>query len=357
MGLDLRPALVAALSVALLPANRLAAARSSDPDQPFIDAYRGAEPVTTWPLKRILHEGPGLKGLKPAPDQSALPVALAKVAARLESFWHNFQNTTSIETIEESRELTNSPAAENERAVQRFRYLMLTDPANPLQIKEYRTDLQGRARNSQPAASGFVRTSGFTSLPLVFGPNEQLITDYRDLGSQVLRERQCRVLAFAQHIDPAGMSHWNIAGQEIPILVQGVAWIDAAGGQVVQMRTDLLAPQPRAGLHRATTVVTFAPVQFHRLPATFWLPHEVSVSIDLDRYTYTNRHYYTDYRLFAVLTSKLDLPILSDGLGIDVPGPAPAWNESTGTGTWLADGPGLVTVGFRRKELLSGIPG
>lgn len=289
------------LGVAQSPANSQA---GSDSDKPFLDAYRSAEPLTTWPLKRILHEIPDLKGLKPAADQSALPGVLAQVAANLETFWKNFQNTSSLETIEESRELTDSPGANTDRAVQRFRYLMLTDPDNPLQIKEYRTDLQGRARNSEPAVSGFVRTSGFTSLPLVFGPSERPVTDYRDLGSDTLHGLPCRVLAFAQHVDPAAMSHWDIAGQEIPILVQGIAWIDAAGGQVIQMRTDLLAPQPRVGLHRATTIVTFAPVRFHSSAATFWLPHEVSVSIDLDKYTFVNRHYYSDYQVFTVLTSQ-----------------------------------------------------
>jgi len=294
--------MAAGLGVAQSPDNSQAA---SDSDKPFLDAYRTAEPLTTWPLKRVLHEIPDLKGLKPAADQSALPAALAQVAANLETFWKNFQNTSSLETIQESRELTTSLSAEADRAVQRFRYLMLTDPDDPLQIKEYRTDLQGRERNSEPAASGFVRTSGFTSLPLVFGPNEQPVTDYRDLGSEALHGRACRVLAFAQHVDPAAMSHWNIGGEQIPILVQGIAWIDAAGGQVVQMRTDLLAPQPRVGLHRATTIVTFAPVGFHSSAGSaFWLPHEVSVSIDLDKYTFLNRHLYSEYQVFTVSTGQ-----------------------------------------------------
>lgn len=300
--------MAAALAVAQPPVSSQA---DSDVDKPFLEAYRNSESIVTWPLKRILHEIPELKGLKPAADQSELSATLAQVAANLETFWKNFQNTSSVETIEESRELTTSLSGSAERAVQRFRYLMLTDPGNPLRIKEYRTDLQGRARNSEPAASGFLRTSGFTSLPLIFGPSEQPLTDYRDLGSQRLHGRSCRVLAFAQHVDPAAMSHWDIEGEEIPILVQGIAWIDASAGQVVQMRTDLLAPQRRVGLRRATTLVTFAPVRFHISSGTFWLPHEVTVSIDLDKYIFTNRHYYSDYQLFTVLTSEVHDPILS----------------------------------------------
>lgn len=304
-----RPTLYVALAalipagpgIACIPVSPQAAA---DADTPFLDAYRSAEPLTTWPLKRILHEIPELKGLKSAADQSALPATLVQAAANLETFWMNFQNTSSVETIDESRRLRRANAGaepETDDAVQRFRYLMLTDPDNPLRIKEYRTDLQGRERNSE-AVSGFLRTSGFTSLPLIFGSGEQPLTAYRDLGSQTLRGRLCRVLAFAQHVDPAAMSRWEIAGQQIPILVQGIAWIDPARGQVVQMRTDLLAPQPRATLGRATTLVKFAPVEFRRSHGVLWLPSEVTVTVDLEAYTFINRHRYSEYQVFTVST-------------------------------------------------------
>ncbi len=274
-----------------------------DPDKPFMDAYRSVQPITTWPLKTILHEIPELKGLRAAAGQSELAGTVAQVAANLQVFWKEFQNTSSLETIQESRQLTNSPFSDPDRAVQQFRYLMLTNPNNPLEIREYRTDLQGRERESEQAVSGFLRTSGFTSLPLVFGPGEQPLTDYRDLGSQVLRHHSCRVIAFAQHVDAAAASRWTIEGEKIPVLVQGVAWIDPAGGQVLQMRTDLLAPQPRVGLRRATTVVTFAPVQFHNKRGVFWLPLDVTVTVDLDKYTFVNRHTYSDYQVFTVVTS------------------------------------------------------
>lgn len=272
-----------------------------------MEAYRSAEPITTWPMKKILHEIPELKGLEPAADQSALPGTLAQAAATLENFWKNFQNTSSLETIDESRQTRQRSAGahpEVDEAVREFRYLMLTDPDNPLHIKEYRTDLHGRPRSSELAVSGFLQTSGFTSLPLIFGSREQHLTDYRYLGSQRVHDQACKVVAFAQHDTEDAVSRWSIEGQQIPVLIQGVAWIDAEGGEVVQIRTDLLAPQPRVSLGRATTVVRFAPVQFHKARGVFWLPQEVTVSIDLDAYTFVNRHRYSQYQVFTVLTSE-----------------------------------------------------
>jgi hypothetical protein len=275
---------------------------SSDSDEPFIRAYREAEPITTWPLKRVLHEIPEIKRMAPAADQSSLPGTLAQAAQRLETFWADFQNTSSLETIELSRQL-DKPAANTDQAVQQFRYLMLTDPGNTLAIKEYRTDMQGRERDSE-AASGFVKTSGFTSLPLVFGERQQALCDFRDLGSQSIRRQTYRVIAFAQHVDPSAFSRWHLQDRQVPILIQGVAWIDPASGQVVQMRTDLLAAQPTVMLQRATTFVTLAPVTFHSSQHALWLPQEVTVTVDFAGYTFINKHSYSEYRLFTVNTDQ-----------------------------------------------------
>lgn len=276
----------------------------TDANKVFMDAYRSADPIVDWPLKKMLHEIPELKGLQPAADQSALPATLTQAAERLQTFWQDFQNTSSLETIEESRQRHTMPASDIEQATRQFRYLMMTDPANPVQIEEYRTDSQGRDRNSEPAAWGFLRTSGFASLPLVFGAGAQPLCGFRNLGSQILRQRLYKVVAFAQHVDPAALSHWHIQDQDIPILIQGVAWIDPANGQVVQLRSDLLAPQPRVALRRATTLVTLAPVEFHNSRGVFWLPEDVTVTIDLDTFTFVNRHHYSDYQKFTVSTDE-----------------------------------------------------
>ncbi|HEV3279715.1 MAG TPA: hypothetical protein VG860_23215 [Terriglobia bacterium] len=274
-----------------------------DTDTPFMGAYRRAQPIVDWPLKQVLHEIPELKGLKPAADQSALAATLSGAAQRLETVWKDFENTSSIETIEQSRQHINPPTDDVDQAEQRFRYLMLTDPDNPLRIMEYRTDLQGRAHNTGLAVAGFLETSGFASLPLFFDSQDQRLSDFRDFGSQTLHGRSCRVVAFAEHVDPSGvLSRWSIGKGKIPVLIQGVAWID--DNQIVEMRTDLLAPQPSIALSRATTLVTFAPVQFHNAAGALWLPQEVVVTIDLDNHSYINRHRYSDYQLFSVSTGE-----------------------------------------------------
>ncbi|HEV2380648.1 MAG TPA: hypothetical protein VG206_12740 [Terriglobia bacterium] len=277
---------------------------SSRFDEIVFESYRRAEPLTNWPLKKLLHEIPDLKGLEPAADQSPLPGILTRVSANVEALLANFMNTTALETIEETR--TRNYPADQDSVVQRFRYLMLLkqwDSANHL--VEYRTDLHGREERTDPLAQGFVKTVGFASMPLYLGSERQPLSDFRYLGSQIVGGHRLEVLAFAEHPEPsAARSFIALPGGIIPAILQGVAWIDSGNYEVVRMRTDLLAPLLTIRLGRETTEVRFKEVTFPKAPAPLWLPEEVDVTVGLEGLTYMNRHHYSDYEVFNVSTDQ-----------------------------------------------------
>ena len=296
-------------------------------DDVFLEVYRRAEPITTWSLKKLHREIPELKGLQPATDQSHLPTILAGVSQNLDLFWKHFADTTSLEIIDESRRPDDSnagmgsnidlaagavPTGNNSgrtRRQEQFRYLMLLEPENADRLREYRTDLQGREQRHDAPASNFAKTAGFASLPQFFGARLQPLSDYRYLGAQAMDGMPTEAVAFAEHVDPAGVRGRFMFGvTSVPILLQGVAWIDAADGHIVRMRTDLLAPQPDAGLKRVTTIVLFQEVKFRDLSAGVWLPQQVNVTLDLDNFTFTNRHSYSDYQIFSVSTDEKTQP-------------------------------------------------
>jgi hypothetical protein len=72
-------------------------------DELFFEAYRRSDPITKWPLNKMLHQIPELKGLKPATDQSQLPEVLRGVSENLQKFVTDFVNITALETIEEAQ--------------------------------------------------------------------------------------------------------------------------------------------------------------------------------------------------------------------------------------------------------------
>lgn len=273
-------------------------------DEMVFEAYRKADPLTAWPLKKLLHEIPDLKGLQPADDQAALPGILSHVGDNVQALLANFVNTTALETIQETR-MRNYPATEDDM-VQRFHYLMVLQAQDlTATLVEYRTDLHGREDHSDMTAEGFVKTVGFASMPLYLGPTRRKLSDFRYLGRQLIDGRRTEVVGFAEHPEPeAARGGIMLAATFVPAIYQGIAWIDAASYQIVRMRTDLLAPLLVIQLNRETTEVRFHEVRFPQVSTPMWLPEEVDVTVGLKGLVYVNRHHYSDYQIFNVSTDQ-----------------------------------------------------
>jgi hypothetical protein len=293
-----------------------AAQQVAPEDKPYFQAYRRADPITQWPLKKVLHQFPELKGLKPATDQSRLPEVLRGVSANLQKFVVNFIDTTSVENIDEAETPPYwgqfepyAPERSTKRIRQKFDYLILRhQKGGDFTLDEYRTDLHGQKEHPQKRSKDSIKTAGFAAMPLFFGPLQQPWSDFSYLGRQTIGGINTQVVAFAEHVDPAAvMGHFVLAEISIPLLVQGVAWIRPGDYQIVQMRTDLLAPLPP--LKRMTAVVHFAGFQFQDIPAALWLPKEVEVKVDFEGYAFSNRHRYSNYRMFRVTVIQKQPPV------------------------------------------------
>ena len=63
----------------------------------------------------------------------------------------------------------------------------------------------------------------------------------------------------------------------IPLLFQGLAWIDTRSHEIVRLQIDLLSSPPHAQLQKETTQIEFAPVHLPQTTATFMLPQRVVV--------------------------------------------------------------------------------
>ena len=278
--------------------------RGSNDRDDALTSYYWAQPLVGWPLNRLQAWIPALDGLAADSNQSSLRQILSRVADNVRAFRTNFSNTTALETIEQERLKPNgSPRGHVVR--QQFRYLVLTTPGNEVNLREYRTDLVGHEQVLKDPKAGFVKTSGFASLPMELGADRQPQYDFKYLGSQAIDGRRTEVIAFAGHpVEQAISGQYVLSGKPIPMIVQGVAWIDAASYQVVRMQTELLAPLTFAGLARLSTSVVFHEVKFQISASAFWLPQVVDVTADFFGETYHNRHTYSDYQLFFVGTDQ-----------------------------------------------------
>ena len=213
-------------------------------------------------------------------------------------------NTSSREEIRE--EILDRKGKVRDTIEEKYLYLMLIRPEElPGGTRELRT--RDEFLNAKDAAlkKGFMITSGFTGTPLNFHTSHQPGAHYRLLGRQVVDGRPTVVVAFAQRPETAKrVGRFVVDGKSVPVLIQGVAWFDSERYNILRMRTDLLVSPPNSRLKRQTTEIQFGEVTFKELPATLWLPREVTVTVEWKGRMYRNFHRYSDFRLFNVVTEE-----------------------------------------------------
>jgi hypothetical protein len=157
---------------------------------------------------------------------------------------------------------------------------------------------------------GLMLTAGFASISLFFHPAYQNGASFRYLGCQSLDGKDLYVIAFAQNPQTAQRTERFKSDEgAASILIQGLAWIDPTNFQIVRLRTDLLAPQPKVRLRRQTTEIQYKEVSFKEVATELWLPREVSVTVDWRGRIYRNWHRYSDFKLFNVETKEERKPV------------------------------------------------
>ena len=257
---------------------------------------------------------PDLKGLEPASSQDQLSTILAGVGAKVKELLQEVPDLISAETVTESlsRQIsivrssrntdpTEVPAPQvedNVPKVHTFSYIVLVhETEGERMLEEYRTDRKGKPVARHPGAPNSI---GFVSLWVAFSPANERKSRFRYLGEQRIGGHSSFVVTFAQ--TPGVQSHpGEISlpqGGTIPMLCQGVAWIDESDFRILRLRTDLLAPQPQVGLKQLTAMIQFGSVRIAKLQAQLWLPREVKLDVDANGQVFQELHQYSQYRLY-----------------------------------------------------------
>jgi hypothetical protein len=250
--------------------------------------------------EELSKEVPELKHLKSATSQDMLPMILKRVGAAVADFFENFSNTTCTEHV------VSTVDTPTERHVwyndAKFNYVALVQPgASKTRLQEFRTNPKGSLARLSPQDA--VVTLGFVSMTEHFHPDYQPDSHFRYLGREVVEGQDTYVVAFAQrpevarHVGEVDFNHKTAV-----VFLQGVAWIDPASFRILRLRTDIQQPELDVGLRRETTEVEYSEVTFKEGGRRLWLPRQVTVSGQLNLYSFHNEHHYSDYRLFVVQT-------------------------------------------------------
>ena len=257
-----------------------------------------------WTSADFVKAMPELKGLEPRDGQQELPELLQKVGENVKYFFEAVSGVISHEEI--TLERLDASGAASDRDVQEFSYRVISRPGtSDFSWEEYRTDAAGKRDEPEPLLDGFV-TGGFASTLAQFHPLYQSDSTFRYLGRQLMGGRETDVIFFAQIPGKARVKQsLRTVDESIPILVQGLAWIDPTNYQFLRLRTDLLPAQGDPKLKEATTEFQFVEIRFPESPRVLWLPAEVTVTVNWDDQIFRNRHRYSDYRLFVVKAGEM----------------------------------------------------
>jgi hypothetical protein len=260
-------------------------------------------------LRKTLHE---LGGLEPATSQGQLTDLLSKVGMKADDLLRRLPNLVCDEVVSETQwteaqggvagctgeGCLNFPAGSSAERNQKFSYLILTHQGqgSGLALSEYRT-----GRNGKPVAQGTALPffQGFITNWLVFSSLNQVESRFRYLGQQETDGHHTFVIGFAQIPGSVESPGQYLAGKEsIPMLLQGVAWIDQSDLRIVRLRTDLLAPQPGSQFQQQTSNMLFGPVHIASHDQDLWLPQSVEVKMEANGQFLYEQHQYSKYRLY-----------------------------------------------------------
>lgn len=311
--------LLAAGSVTAVPQMQPALSPKTGINAQEEELYADAHPYMGEPLselKRTVHE---LSGLEPDPDQSHLAELLRNVGAKADELLHKVPNLISDEVVSQTQWTASQYGAPGcvglgcgkPRDLQpdrEFNYIILTHPAEDRRqlLEEYRT-----MRNDKPVqGAGAPHFQGFASAWIVFSSSNQVESSFRYLGQQKTDGHNTAVVGFAQvpgSIDYPGKIVSSRGS--IPMLLQGIAWIDQTDFRIVRLRTDLLKPQPEIGFQEQTSNIQFGAVHIAVLDSELWLPQAVDVVMHANGQFLREHHRYSRYRLYQA-KSKI---ILSPG--------------------------------------------
>jgi len=252
--------------------------------------WANAKPYLDDPLPQLAADIPELRGLDPVPDQQPLAEVLKKTGDKSLDLLRKMPNVISHEQVVTKIE-PRGPTWH-----QQFEYLVLRHETNGgVVLDEYRTDKTktGTAPLAQGVANAWV----------LFHPGNLVESRFRLLGHQRMDGHATLVLAFAQIPDKVKFpGQVDFGGTSIPVLFQGIAWIDESDFRIVRLRRDLLAPRPDIYLRTLTSQVLFFEVRPPEAADPLWLPQQATTTWDFKGQVVQQLHRYSDFHLYRSKT-------------------------------------------------------
>ncbi len=277
--------------------------------------YADVHPYLDESFPKLRKMVPDLQSLKPASGQDQLANLLAAVGTKSDELLNKVPNLISDERVDQTQWTEprdgnpgcfglacpaniNGAFKKQSEKQQTFNFIILNHPAQggrPM-LEEYRISRDGKPH---PEATDAPQFRGFVSTWIVFSPLNQKESSFRYLGEQKIDGRNAFVIAFAQIPGSVAYPGRILTEKEsIPMLLQGVVWVDPSDFRILRLRTDILAPQPEIDLEKQSVNIRFGRARIAKIDSELWLPQEVDAEMQARGRLVQERHHYSRYRLY-----------------------------------------------------------
>lgn len=275
-----------------------------------VQLYGDAQPYLSDAPENLEKRFPELKGLKASVDQEQLSGLLDKIGAAVDTLIQKVPDLTSEEQVSLARPAVAWPGGTPGGSLpsQTYHYILVPNKSpEGLILEEYRTNQNDVPL--QPDLNGpyFL---GFAGSWLLFSRGNRSSAQFHYLGEQKVDHRNAFVIAFAQipgKVVVPGVWKTN-DGTIIPMLIQGIAWVDQQDFRILELRTDILRPLVEYGLEQQTSRIVFSPADISQLNLHLWLPSAVDVTVRANGLFFREQHKYSKYRMYHATARLVPVP-------------------------------------------------
>ncbi len=282
-------------------------------------------------MAELRHMVPDLEHLKAADDQAALIPLLEKIGAKTVEVAAKTPNLISHETVvtefgglkthkDYSYLVVQHAMAPGSKGFVLYEYRVDVATGKKFESEEFDQDSNAKSlaassstlglpspRDAMPDLDSAPHAQGFVNDWLHFYPSNRRESDFRYLGQQKMDGHHTLVVAFAQKAGSVRFpSLVQFEDKRYPILTQGIAWVDASDFRIIRLRTDLLSAPPRVPLRQLTADIHFSEFRIAEASSPLWLPYQVAVVTKVGTISASEKHHYSEYRLFRA-HSKIKL--------------------------------------------------
>ncbi|WP_263410943.1 hypothetical protein [Terriglobus tenax] len=317
MSIHLRAVTVVLLTAWVAPrAQQAADPPASALHEQAVRLFSEAKPYIDLPLQKLEHQVEELHGLKADEDQEKLEDVLESASAAVLQQLPRVPNLVAREDVafetEQSQMVRGAGFGRRGGGgvygVGDRQLAVIRENSYEFVIRRQKDDegipvLQESRRDprteKEPEGQQLPQALGFSQLWMLFTREELHHQRYRYLGTQKVHGQVTNVLAFAQV--PERVSNPGVIQTTqgpVPMLQQGIVWIDEQTGQILRIRTDLLAPVPQIQAESISSTVEFSAVRLPGLEELLWLPKHVDLTWTIQGQYGGEIHRYSRYRLY-----------------------------------------------------------